>query len=61
MGLRMASDIAKADSRNRVLIVAAEVNSSHVKAADPENPAINLISNVLFGDGAAGSLILFLN
>ncbi len=56
LGLRMASELAMADPRNRVLIVSSEVNSVNAQAPDPLHPVNNIIVDVIFGDGAAGAI-----
>ncbi|GJM23371.1 MAG: chalcone synthase [Planctomycetota bacterium] len=53
-GLRVAQAFAEQNARHRVLLVAVELCSLHVQT-DPDNA--QLVSNLLFGDGAAAVLL----
>ena len=53
--LRLANDICLADPAARVLVVSVELCTLHFqKSPDPDH----LVSNALFGDGAAACLVL---
>ena len=60
IGLRTAAEIARADPKNRVLVISSEVNSVNAQAPDPEHPVNNIIVDIIFGDGGAGRSILSL-
>lgn len=61
IGLRNAAEIAQADPSHRVLVVCAEVNSVNAQSPDPAHPVNNIIVDVIFGDGAAGKLLVYQN
>ena len=52
--LRMADLITKSDEQARVLIVCVELCTIHFQ---PKNDNDNLLSNTLFGDGAAAAIV----
>lgn len=52
--MKLASDICKADSKSKVLVVCVELCTLHFQNKADED---NLLSNALFGDGAAALLV----
>ncbi|WP_223652745.1 type III polyketide synthase [Hymenobacter psoromatis] len=53
--LRLADSIVRADSAARVLVVSVELCTLHFQKSHEED---HLVSNALFGDGAAAALVL---
>ncbi len=53
-GMKLANDICRADPTNKVLVVCVELCTLHFQNKADED---NLLSNALFGDGAAAILV----
>ncbi|MFN8255998.1 MAG: type III polyketide synthase [Bacteroidales bacterium] len=53
--LRIADMIAKTDEKAKVLIVCVELCTLHFQ---PKNDSNNLLSNTIFGDGAAAAVVV---